>query len=592
MNFKLIVFIFKFIYTNLKLGFLIFLTLKIITSFFPLINIHIFAKFINSITLFTKEQDNFNEILMIFFIQLAVLTITFIINHLIIINDQFIENNITYHCKNMLLEKTSQINYIKFEDPEFYNIFQRVSSDTSRVYGFINELVTIVSGFISLTSVLLYLLNINWLIVLILVVGVIPFLVIEMKFSAKHFKLFKELMPFNRKEGYLTNLLSHRTSLKEIFIYNTYQKLLNKWNSIFLYVAKKRLNITIEKSKQLAFTELFSVITYGVCGIIVLYSLKENTSILGGLVATFQSIQLFQGQITTISSNFSRLRESSLYINDFYHFISKPVEKRIKNNMLIGEVNSIRISDLTFKYPNKKEPSLYNFNLTLNRGEKIAIVGDNGSGKTTLIKCLTGLYESNNSIYINDVLLEDLELASYQKNISIIFQDFVKYEFSLNYNISLNESMNAFKKKRLEEVAIQSGISKYIETFENDFETILGRFIDEGEQLSGGQWQKVAIARAIYQEKDLIILDEPTSSIDPISEFEILTKLFEENKEKSIILVTHRLGAAKLADTILVLKDGKVIEEGTHYSLLKLKGEYYRMYNTQNNWSSKEAILV
>ena len=232
-------------------------------------------------------------------------------------------------------------------------------------------------------------------------------------------------------------------------------------------------------------------------------------------------------------------------------------------------------------------------NLTITPGKKIAIIGENGSGKTTLIKCLTGLYETDSSmIHVNGMPLNKIDLNKYFKKISILFQDFNRFEFTVRENIGFGNLEDLADTEKLKEVIKRVGLENYIKSLPNQYDSRLGRFFDGGNELSGGQWQKIAIARCLFRECDLIVLDEPTSALDPKSEVEIMEEFFRYSSDKAVIFITHRLGAAWLADEIIVMERGRIAERGTHQELLHLDGIYKELFVSQSKWYMEHKELV
>lgn len=250
------------------------------------------------------------------------------------------------------------------------------------------------------------------------------------------------------------------------------------------------------------------------------------------------------------------------------------------------------MQNLTFTYPNQTEPSLKNIHLSIEKGQKIVIIGENGSGKTSLIKCILGLYETEeNTICINQIPLHNYDIASYHQRIAALFQDFIEYEFSAQDNIGFGNLHNPNLSEMIA-AAKKTKIHEHISKLPEQYESLLGRHFEGGHELSGGQWQKLALSRALFKDSDMIILDEPTSSMDPESELDIIHELFQGNDDKAVLSITHRLGVAVQADYILVMKEGQIVEEGTHQELLRQQGEYHRLYRAQTKIYNQESGVV
>ncbi|WML42061.1 ABC transporter ATP-binding protein [Neobacillus sp. OS1-2] len=581
----------KIIWNSCKWNFILFIILKAIISFFPVLSIYLFQKLINTIMIYAQKKTTLEEIIYLFILQISIIIISFAIDHILNINDQIMDNKVNYYTKEKVIDKVSKLEFIKFEDPENYNYLTRVMANTSQIKSFLTNTVGLISSFVSLVSIIIHLFSINWLIVVILFIGIIPYLIVEIRFSKKYFNLFTDLTPFDRKESYLFNLNTNRNTLKEIKLYNVFGFIKEKWENIFFYTTKKRVELAKTKSKQIFFSEFFITATYALCGFVILKDLHRSSALAGGLIATLQSIQYLQGELTKSSRNLSQTHESYLFIEDYVKFLTSP-EKEPKSHIPISKIMNIKIDNLNFTYPNQLIPSIKNINLEINSQKKVAIVGENGCGKTTLIKCITGLYNTNDSIKVNGLPLDQINPLTYQARLSVLFQDFIRYDMSVRFNIGIGNVNNIDNEILIKDAAKKATIDNYINGLSKKYDSILGRFFEGGNELSGGQWQKVAIARSLFRNSDLIILDEPTAALDPISEVEIIKDLFDKNNHCSIIFVTHRLGAASLADEILVLKEGQVIERGNHQELLNLNGEYHKMYIAQSSWYSTKEELV
>jgi ATP-binding cassette subfamily B protein len=249
---------------------------------------------------------------------------------------------------------------------------------------------------------------------------------------------------------------------------------------------------------------------------------------------------------------------------------------------LTGHIASIHFKNIFFKYPNTDRFVLKDINLEVQKGQVIALVGENGSGKTTLIKLLCRLYDaSEGDILINNTHIKQLDIAEWRHRVSVIFQDFKEYHFTVKDNIRINELGMDADMPRIENAATMTSADKFITQMPNSYETMLGKEFRNGTELSGGQWQKIALSRAFYKDAEVIILDEPTSAIDPLAEYEIFMQLRGMAKDKILILITHRLYNLKMADCIFVMNNGEIIEQGHHEKLMAIKGKYYQMFEKQ-----------
>ncbi|UPT58214.1 ATP-binding cassette domain-containing protein [Geobacillus thermoleovorans] len=584
-------FILSIYWNKCRINLIVLIFLNFINSLIPIISIHLFQKLIEEIMNFMQDDGSLKMLIFIFTLQIISNIIPFIGNHILNINDQIIDNKLSLETTSSMLQKVKSLDYLDFENPSFYDSFQRVSSNTSNIIESVNHLIGLISNLISAISVLVYLLTINWIVVFIIILGIVPYTLTSIKFNRRNFSLINELMPATRKEQYFINLLTNRNTLKEIILFNAFNFLELNWKKQFLLLAEKKLNFIKTKSKTLFSAELIILLTFTLSGLVIIIDFK-NSNMAADLVATIQSIQLFQTNLNNIAKSYSDFKGTLIFIEDYMKFIHINPRNEVKLNK-IEKLHRLEVKNLWFRYPHNNFDTLKGISFNINPGKKIAIVGENGSGKTTLIKCIAGLYSKENlPIFINGIPIKEVDIESLQDRMSVLFQDFISYELTVRENIGISSSSNMDDNIRLQNVAEKVNLLEIINKLPNRFDSLLGRYFEGGNELSGGQWQKIALGRALFRESDLIILDEPTAALDPVSEKEILEDILNEC-DKSIIIVTHRLGVASLADEILVMKDGQIVESGTHNELLSLNGEYKKMYESQSHWYNlQKGVLI
>jgi len=299
------------------------------------------------------------------------------------------------------------------------------------------------------------------------------------------------------------------------------------------------------------------------------------------LVAFRQAMVYLRDAVSGVSG----LAENRLFLKDLYTFLDLEEGKKQEGNpVALSGTDNIELKELTFTYPGSDGPALKNVSLRISMGEKVAIVGPNGSGKTTLAKILCGLYEPDSGLLLlggKDASLMDRE--GYRKLFSVVFQDFMLYYLTASENIMLGDTSVTASYERLKEAAAKAGIAAFLEKLPEGFDTMLGHHTEGGRELSWGEWQKIAIARALYRDAPVLILDEPSSSLDADSEYEIFSRLGEIAGGRTCILISHRLANVRDADRIVVLDGGMVAETGTHDELMAAGGRYYSMFSRQKS---------
>ncbi|HHP1091135.1 ABC transporter ATP-binding protein [Bacillus thuringiensis] len=320
---------------------------------------------------------------------------------------------------------------------------------------------------------------------------------------------------------------------------------------------------------------------------LLVFQIKQGKLTVGDYVALMSAIITIQSTLGSIGMNVGKIFEINLYVKNLFEFLQlkNPLQNKEKTlSFPESDFSKIEVKNLSFNYPNQNQTTLKNINFTIKRGERIAIVGENGAGKTTLTNCLLGLYiPSNGGIYFDNININNIKISSLRKNISAVFQDFVKYHYTIRENVGFGNLEDLHNNEKIYSGLHQVNLDSLINKFPLGIDAILGKEFKNGQDLSGGQWQRIAIARAFLSEAEILILDEPTSAIDPKAELEIFNCFQNLAQGKTAFMISHRLGPARLADKILVLKEGILVEQGTHEDLMKLNGEYTRMYNAQAN---------
>lgn len=572
--------------------FYISITLHLALGLLPLLSVWTMQELVNEVILIAQPGHGFATALSILCFQMVIILSAYILQFLSQLNDQKLENLLGLVLKKQIFRKIMNLPYSTFEDPSFYDQNQRIINSHFQIVSMVKAIMSLGSTIITVVSLVGYITHIHWGLLVIIFLFSIPILMIHIRFGNKRYALTRFLTPYHRREMYISDLLTQRDSLKEIRLFGLGSHLIEKWSSFYKRSAQEKYNLSKNQGIWELAGSMLLTLTYIVSGILVILLISAKKIEIGAFVASLQSIQNIQSSLTEISASLSNIYEISLYIEDFKSFQQKKELSSSSSQIKCGAINQISVQNLTFTYPNQIEPTLKNIHLSIKKGQKIVIIGENGSGKTSLIKCILGLYDTvENTIYVNQVPLHNYDIASYHQRIAALFQDFIEYEFSAWENISFG-NLNNPSRPEVIAAAKKTKIHEHISKLPDHYESLLGRHFEGGHELSGGQWQKLALSRALFKNSDVIILDEPTSSMDPESELDIIHELFQGNNDKAVLIITHRLGVAVQADYILVMKEGRIVEEGTHQELMCQQGEYHRLYQAQTKIYNKESGVV
>ncbi|MDM5299710.1 ABC transporter ATP-binding protein [Bacillus pumilus] len=574
------------------------LFIQVMVGFMPLASVWIIQTLINEMILFMTSSGDIQKVLWLFGLQMVIVILGYGLQFILQLSQQKASNLIGLQLKGELLQKAIRLPFITFEHPSFYNESQRVMNSHQHVLGMVRSIFTIMSALITVVSLLIYMIGLHWGLAVILIVFTLPVLWIELFFGGARYQLNRMLTANDRREMYVSDLVSQRDSLKEIRLYGIGAYLLEKWRGHYVKSADEKYKLLKRQVHWEMIGGLLMTFAYICCGLFIVFLIFQKKLAAGTFVAVLQAVQNIQSGFQDLTRELSSLYETSLYIDEMRAFQKREEESDEQKEgtttlQQIDHIESMTLEDLSFTYPNMKTPAIEHIHFHINKGERIALVGDNGSGKTTLIKCLTGLYDADQPYMqkVNGVYLSTIHKSAYHARMAVLFQDFMKYEFTVKENIGFGRIEDIEEDEQMRQAAQQAGIDKRIDQMEEGYDAQLGRFFEEGHELSGGQWQKLAMARTFFRESDFIILDEPTSALDPMSEISLIRQLFDQTKDQGVLFITHRMGAARLADRIIVMKDGAFVEEGNHDELMARCGEYNRLYEAQSQlFQQKEMV--
>ena len=472
-----------------------------------------------------------------------------------------------------------------FDSSENYDKIQKVNTESNiRSMSIIKTLINLIQGSITMIGTVIILLQINWLILVILFFLCVPTLVLSLNLSFEKYNVYNIRVKDMRFISFLKNMMTEYGNIKELRVNLSsgfFINYINKKYSEFLKVDKK---IQRKYSVKMIGMDYIEQIIICIIRIYLLINVIVKKMSIGNLSLYINSIDSFRNSVITILNTMASIYEDGLYVNNLFEFL-KIKEKITKDNgICIKEINKIEFRHVWFKYPNTEKYILKNINFIIEKGKSYSLVGLNGSGKTTIIKLILNLYTPvQGEILINDINLSCIDMDGYLSKIGVVFQDFMKYPLTVHENISIASVRQMNNRNNIEKAAKLSGADRFIDKLPQKYDTPLFREWDDGVQLSMGQWQKIAISRAFLEEFPVIILDEPTASLDAYAEFELYKKFKSIVKNKTSILIAHRFSTIKLADVIFVLKNGTIIESGSHDELLKLNGEYAYLYKIQSD---------
>jgi len=485
----------------------------------------------------------------------------------------------------MILEKALTLELAHFEDSEFYDkLTQARREASSRPLSLVTRTFGLVQNAISLSSyaVLLFAFS-PWAVVILIGAG-LPSFFAEAKFSGDAFRLFRWRSPDTRMQMYLETVIAREDGVKEVKLFQLGPKLLQRYRAIFnrLFVEDRALTIRRDTWGFLLGL-VASAAFYGAYAWIVLATIYGRIT-LGAMTMYLVLFRQGQSAVSAILTAISGMYEDNLYLSNLYDYLEQPVPVRRGSSPKGPDPErGLEFEHVSFAYPGADGKALTDISLELRRGESLALVGENGSGKTTLIKLLTRLYEpTEGRILLDGLDLRDWDVEVLRRRIGVIFQDFGRYQFTIGENIGAGDVRHMDDEVRQEAAAETGMAAPFIDSMPERYNTQLGRWFKGGRELSGGQWQKIALSRAFMRsEADILVLDEPTAAMDAAAEAQVFELFREEARNKMTILISHRFSTVRAADQIVVLHGGRIIESGTHESLLAEKGTYAQLFQLQ-----------
>jgi ATP-binding cassette subfamily B protein len=500
-----------------------------------------------------------------------------------------IKDIFTKFTTNKVLEKSAELDLSYFENPKFHDQLDKVQREIGyRPTEALWSSVDLVSSVFGIFSLLFILLRLSIWVPIILLLFSLPRLLFRLKFSYWTYGITDSRSPYNRKISQLTWLLTYQEAAKEIKVFSLKDYLISRFNRFNdRFIAENR-QLSRKQNLYSFVLDILGTGSYYAFMVFAAFKAVFGKITIGDLTMYSGTIRQFQNILQGIFADIARFYESNMFLTRYFEFIElKPtivnssIPKIIDNSRPV----TIEFKNVNFTYNRDKPLVLKNINFQIREAQNLALVGENGAGKTTLIKLLLRLYDvTSGQILINGMDIREIDIASLRANVGVIFQDFMTYEMTVMENIGFGDIKRIEETDKIKKAAELSGAAEFIEKFPEEYNTMLGKYFEKGEELSGGQWQKIALARAFFKDARVLALDEPTASLDPKAEYLVFANLIKQTKNKSLILVSHRFSTVRLADNIIVLHKGEIIEEGSHEQLMVKNGHYAKLFSLQAKW--------
>ena len=519
-------------------------------------------------------------------VELGLVSIAFIISQVRILADHTLNARLSNYVATRVMTKSAELDIQYFEDPTFYDRLQNARRQAEfRALALVTGSFAIVQQFISLVSFLVLVIAFAPVLALILFGASIPAFIAQGRYSRLFFRLLTRRAPEFRQLRYLEELLTSDKTIKEVRLFGLAAPIMQRYTQTFEQYYHEDLALSKKRSLLSIVWGFVSTLSFYIAYAYVVWLALNGAVTIGGM--TFYIALLRQSQTTfqSLFSGVNGLLENGMFMTNLVEFFAiQPIIRSPEHPVPVPDpmVQGITFHNVSFRYPDHTQWTLRDISFTIRAGETMALVGLNGAGKTTLVKLLTRLYDPTEGyISIDGIDIRQFALEDLNRHIGVIFQDFVRYQMTLADNIGFGNIAERDNAARIARAAVDGGADEIAAELANGYDTMLGRQFQQGRELSGGQWQKIALSRAFMRDGGILILDEPTSALDAQREHEVFVGFRELTKGRTAILISHRFSTVRIADRIAVLADGRLAELGTHAELIANNQGYAQLCEMQ-----------
>ncbi|SKB76202.1 ABC transporter ATP-binding protein [Daejeonella lutea] len=561
--------------------------LRLIRSALPLAMLYVGKLIIDEVVEISKgtPTNSHDDLWILVGIEFGLAIITDVLNRAITLIDSLLGDLFSNFTSVQIMDHAATLDLDQFEDSVFYDKMERARQQTIGRTMLLSQVMSQIQDIITMLFLAGGLIAFNPWLILLLFVAIIPSFLGESHFNDKSYALTRGQTPERRELDYIRFLGASDETAKEVKIFNLSGFITDRFKTLSGKFYKDNKKLVVGRAGWGAFFSVLGSAGYYLAYVIIILRTIEGKVSIGELTFLAGSFRQMRGLLESILTRFTSISQGAIYLNDFFEFFEiKPRIVPVLGSLPfpVPMKTGFAFENVGFRYVNSDRWANRYLNFTLHAGEKLALVGENGAGKSTLVKLLARLYDpTEGRILLDGIDLKQYDLFDLRKNMGIIFQDFLKYQMTFAQNIATGNIVEKDNRSLIEIAAQKSLADLLAKRLPDHYDQMLGKRFADGVELSGGEWQKVALARAYMKDTQLMILDEPTAALDARAEYEVFERFAELTKGKSAVLISHRFSTVRMADRILVLDKGELVEIGSHEELLDRKGRYAELFNLQ-----------